>query len=421
MASELGPKRTMTVQRPAFDAPAALAGAPALATPLPRVLRPQRAMPSDAVRPTRAEVNLANLRHNLRVMQRAAAGAPVWAVLKADGYGHGAKAVARTLERAGASGVCVALLEEAIELREAGIRLPILVMGGYYGRAWGELLRHDLTPVVHEASQVEALAEEVRFSGSEPLRIHVKVDTGMARLGIASSEVANMAELLKARPELVLEGLMTHFASADLGDHASIDEQLDKFQAAEMVLKQAGVVPKLRHAANSAATLASPRARLDLVRPGIALFGVEPRQGSCADLRPVMCVRTEVVALRDLEPGMPVGYGATFHTARKSRIATIPMGYADGLSRGLSNRGHVLVRGQRAPIVGTVSMDMTMVDVTDVVEVRVGDECVVLGSQKGPNGEARITAEELSRELGTIPWEVLTSISRRVPRFYREP
>ncbi|MGC4090609.1 MAG: alanine racemase [Polyangiaceae bacterium] len=378
-------------------------------------------MPSDAVRPTRAEVNLAHLRHNLRVMQRAAGGAQVWAVLKADGYGHGSKAVARTLERAGASGVCVALLEEAIELREAGIRLPILVMGGHYGRAWGELLRHDLTPVVHEPSQLEALAEEVRFSGSEPLRVHLKVDTGMARLGVLPSEVAAMGRLLKDRPELVLDGLMTHFASADLGDQASIDAQLDLFDGAEKALAALGLSPRLRHAANSAAVLATSRARLDLVRPGIALFGVEPRAGSCPDLRPVMSVRSEVIALRELEAGMPIGYGATFHTKQKSRIATIPMGYADGLSRGLSNRGHVLVRGQRAPIVGTVSMDMTMIDVSAIADARVGDECVVLGSQKGPSGEARITAEEMARELGTIPWEVLTQISRRVPRFYREP
>ncbi len=411
----------MTAKRPAFDATSALAGASALATPLPRVLRPQRALPSDAVRPTRAEVNLANLRHNLRVMQRNAGGAEVWAVLKADGYGHGSKAVARTLERAGASGVCVALLEEAVELREAGIRLPILVMGGYYGRAWGELLRHDLTPVVHEASQLESLAEEVRFSGSEAMKVHVKVDTGMARLGIAPKDVRAVGELLRSRPELVLDGLMTHFASADVGDAASIHQQLDLFDSALATLRELGLSPRVRHAANSAAILATPRARLDLVRPGIALFGVEPREGSCPDLRPVMRVRTEVVALRDLEANMPVGYGATFHTERPSRIATIPMGYADGLSRGLSNRGHVLVRGARAPIVGSVSMDMTMIDVTLVPDVRIGDECVVLGSQKGPAGEGVITAEELATSLGTIPWEVLTSVSRRVPRFYREP
>src|SRR6187549_3378065 len=160
--------------------PALSALSPALATPLPRVLRPQRAVPSDAVRPTRAEVNLAHLRHNLRFVQRAAGGAAVWAVLKADGYGHGAKAVARTLERAGASGICVALLEEGIELREAGIRVPILITGGYFGRAFGEVLRHSLTPVLHDPAQVEALADEVRYSGAEPASVHVKIDTGMS-------------------------------------------------------------------------------------------------------------------------------------------------------------------------------------------------------------------------------------------------
>jgi alanine racemase len=158
-----------------------------------------------------------------------------------------------------------------------------------------------------------------------------------------------------------------------------------------------------------------------VVRPGLSLFGVEPRSGSCPDLRPVMRVRSEIIALRELAAGMPVGYGATFRTARPSRIATLPMGYADGLVRALSNRGHVLVQGARAPIVGTVSMDMTMIDVTDIPAVKIGDECVILGAQKGPAGELRISAEDLSRELGTIPWEVLTNVSRRVPRFYREP
>jgi alanine racemase len=214
---------------------------------------------------------------------------------------------------------------------------------------------------------------------------------------------------------------MTHFASADSGDEESIEVQLDAFDAALESLKKLGLSPRLRHAANSAAVLTSARARLDMVRPGIALFGVEPRAGSCADLRPVMRVRSEVIALRDLEVGMPVGYGATFRASRPTRVATLPMGYADGLSRALSNRGHVLVRGKRAPIIGSVSMDMTMIDVTDIEGTRVGDECVVLGPQKGPLGEDRIRAEEVADALGTIPWEVLTSISRRVPRFYREP
>jgi len=401
--------------------PALSALAPAVATPLPRVLRPQRAVPADAVRPTRAEVNLANLRHNLRVVQRLSGGRPVWAVLKADGYGHGSKAVARTLERAGASGMCVALLEEGIELRDAGIKIPVLVTGGYYGRAWGELLRHDLTPVVHDPAQLEAIADEVRFAGSEAHKIHVKIDTGMARLGILPADVSDMAKALSRYPEVKLEGLMTHFACADSSDPESIDHQLDLFEAATLAMRQEGIVPELRHAANSAALLKTPRACYDVVRPGIALFGVQPAAGLCPELRPVMRVRSEIAALRELPAGAPIGYGATFHTTRPSRIATVPVGYADGFSRGLSNRGSLLVRGKRAPVVGTVSMDMTMLDVTEITDVRVGDECVVLGAQKGPLGQDEISAEEIARTLGTIPWEILTDISRRVPRFYREP
>ena len=401
--------------------PALSALSPATATPLPRVLRPQRAVPSDAVRPTRAEVNLAHLRHNLRFIQRAAGGAAVWAVLKADGYGHGAKAVARTLERAGANGICVALLEEGIELREAGIQVPILIMGGHYGRAWGELLRHDLTPVVHDPAQLEAIADEVKFSGAEPLNIHVKIDTGMARLGIAPKDVTAMAKALHRFPEVKLQGLMTHFACADSTDPESIDHQLDLFEQATLALRQEGIVPTLRHAANSAAVLRSPRSCLDVVRPGIALFGVQPSVDVSPELRPVMRVRSEIVALRDLPAGSPVGYGATFVTTRPTRVATVPVGYADGFSRALSNRGSLLVRGKRAPVIGAVSMDMTMLDVTEIDEVRVGDECVVLGAQKGPLGQDEIKAEEIASLLGTIPWEVLTDISRRVPRFYREP
>jgi len=401
--------------------PALSALAPAVATPLPRVLRPQRAVPADAVRPTRAEVNLANLRHNLRVVQRLAAGRPVWAVLKADGYGHGSKAVARTLERAGASGMCVALLEEGIELRDAGIKIPILVTGGYYGRAWGELLRHDLTPVLHDPGQVEALADEVRYSRAEPIAAHVKIDTGMSRLGVSPKELERLAEAVRRHPEVRLDGLMTHFACADAGEVPSIDDQLDAFDHATETLARLGLTPRVRHAANSAAIVRSERARLDLVRPGIALFGVEPRAGLCKELRPVMRVRTEIIALRELPVGASAGYGGTWVAARPSRIATVPIGYADGLVRALSNKGALLVRGRRAPIAGAVSMDMTMIDVTDIEGVRLGDECVVLGAQKGPLGEDSIGVPEVATQLGTIPWEVLTNVSRRVPRFYREP
>lgn len=384
----------------------------------PRVLTPRRAAPADSVRPTRAEVSLEHLRHNLQVLAKVAR-VPVWSVLKADAYGHGAKAVARTLERAGAVGMCVALIEEGIELREAGIRAPILVMGGHYGSAWAELLEHRLTPVISRPDQLASLAREVRFSRAGRVGVHVKVDTGMARLGIPVSEVAPFAETLRAQPELELEGLMTHFACAE-SSAESVTEQLERFARAEQIFGAHGLTPRHRHAANTAATLAHPLSRLDLVRPGIGLFGLAPGLGADTALKPVMRVRTEVVALRRLPPGAGVGYGATWTAARESHIATIAMGYGDGLPRALSNRGHVLVRGRRAPIVGAVSMDMTSIDVTDHPGAAVGDEVVVLGSQRGPLGEDRLGAEEIAARAGTIAWEILTGISRRVPRFYRE-
>jgi alanine racemase len=394
--------------------------APAV-SPLPRVFRPQRAMPSDAVRPTRAEINLGHLRHNLHKVQQAVGAVPVWAVLKADGYGHGAKAVARTLEREGAAGVCVALVEEGIELREAGIKIPILVIGGHYGRAWSDVIAHGLTPMLHEPGQVAALAEEVRYLGVEHVDVHVKVDTGMGRLGVTLPELPLLIGALEKNPQVRLHGLMTHYACADAADSTHLDEQKAAFDEVTAVLARDGFQPPCRHAANSAALFADRKHHLDLVRPGIALFGVAPMPGLSVELLPVMRLRSELVALRELEAGQTVGYGATWSASRKSRIGTIPVGYADGLSRGLSNRGQVLVAGRRVPIVGIVSMDMTMVDVTDIDGVEIGEECVVLGSQKGRFGSDCITAEEIANELHTNPWEVLTSVSRRVPRFYREP
>ncbi|HEY1960139.1 MAG TPA: alanine racemase [Polyangiaceae bacterium] len=388
-----------------------------------RVLKPRRAAPSDAVRPTRAEINLEALRLNLRAVKRHAGGAKVWAVLKADGYGHGAPAVARTLERAGADGFCVALLEEGVELREAGIVAPILVMGGYYPGAHAEVLARKLTPVVYDVGQIESFARLVRSGDVErPVRVHLKVDTGMARLGITMQALPALAESLADFPEVAIDGLMTHLACADSGAEETT-EQMVLFDEATALLARHGIRPPVRHAANSAA-LFHEDARLDAVRPGIAIFGVSPqiqKKPLADDLRLVMRVRTEIVSLRDLPVGAPVGYGALFRAARPSRIATIPMGYADGLSRALTSVGHVLVRGKRAPIVGAVSMDMTMIDVTEIAGVQLRDEVVVLGAQEGPLGKDAIGADEIADAIGTIPWEVLTSVSRRVPRFYREP
>lgn len=389
-----------------------------LKSSLPRVLTPRRAEPASSVRPTRAEVALTHLRHNLLALARVA-GVPVWSVLKADAYGHGAKAVARTLERAGSAGVCVALIEEGIELREAGILAPILVMGGHYGHAWAELLRHRLTPVISRVDQLEGLAEEVRFAGGPPVPLHIKLDTGMSRLGVPLGELDAFARTLASHPELALDGVMTHFATAE-SDTAFVAHQLERFERGCAVLRAHGLSLPRRHAANTAATLAHPSARFDLVRPGIGLFGMAPGVTSDVRLEPVMRVRTEIVAMRTLEPGQSVGYGASWTAVRRSLIATIPMGYGDGLSRALSNRGQVLVRGKRAPMVGAISMDMTSIDVSDVPGASIEDEVVVLGSQRGPLGEDTVSAEEIAALSGTIAWEVLTAISRRVPRFYRE-
>jgi alanine racemase len=396
-----------------------------------RVLRPKRAAPADAVRPTRAEINLGHLRHNLHVLSRAleapGGGRPqVWGVLKADAYGHGAPAVARTLERAGIDGLAVALLEEGLELRSAGIRLPILVMGGYYGphhRGLEDALEAELTPVLYHEEQLERLAGIARLRDRGSLAFHLKIDSGMGRLGAAPSEVEALYARIVELPELRLEGLMSHLACADAPSAEPTRAQARRFESFVARAAERRLVPLYRHLANSAGAIAFPEARYDAVRPGIALFGHSPffpREVEL-DLRPVMRVKSEIVALRELHDGDAVGYGHTYVVRGQRRIATIAMGYADGLSRGLSNRGEVLVRGRRAPIAGIVSMDLTTIDVTDIPGVSVGDEAVVLGSQEGPLGSDSISAAELADRIGTIPWEVVTQISRRVPRFYREP
>ncbi|APS00825.1 alanine racemase [Pajaroellobacter abortibovis] len=385
------------------------------------------------MRPTRAEVNLAALRHNLRVLKRLARETPVWGVVKADAYGHGAPAVARTLERMGIAGFCVALPEEAFELRNSGIQIPILVMGGCYGSVYADLLAYQLTPVIYDFRDVEGFARLVRagFSGG-PIDVHLKVDTGMGRLGVTMRDLRSFASRLTSYPQVRVYGVMSHFASADIPSSEMMVEQVARLEEATAILSSYGIQPVLRHIANSAA-LFRKCTPLDAVRPGIALFGIPPKAKayetewerigfeSWLDLKPVMRVRSEIVALREVEMGDSVSYGALWTAGRLSRIATVPMGYADGLSRRLSNRGYALVRGKRARMVGAVSMDMVMLDVTEHPGVSVGDEVVILGSQQGPLGKDHIEPAEIADQSGTIPWEVLTSISRRVPRFYREP
>lgn len=396
----------------------------------PRVHKPRRALPTDVVRPTRAEVHLSHLRHNLSLLKKTSGATPLWAVLKADGYGHGAKAVARILERAGVDGVCVALVEEGVELREAGIRLPILVMGGYYGGAFRELAHHELTPVLSDPAQVESLQRAARQSDVSPFRCHVKIDTGMARLGTPQPEWPRLVHEMKKSDALIIEGLMTHLANADVCDPEALTAPLARFEEARDLMRREGALPRWAHMANSAALLRDRRTHYQMVRPGIALFGVDPtadlpgemRHDSLLEgrLKPTMSILSRIVSLREIAAGDAVGYGGTFTAERRTVVATVPMGYADGLARLISNRASVLVRGKRAPLIGTVSMDMTMIDVTEIPGVTMQDEVLFLGRQKGLLGEDTITPQEMAKWCCTIPWEVLTNISRRVPRFYRE-
>lgn len=384
----------------------------------PRAARIRGGGLPDVLRPTRAEVRLSHLRHNLAALRRHTK-AKIWCVLKADAYGHGAKACARTLERAGADGLCVALIEEAIELREAGVNLPILVMSGYFGASRAELVHYRLTPVIHGPGQLEDLDKEAEYLGCTGVPYHLKLDTGMGRLGIPPRELSAVLREVHSCRRLTFEGLMTHFASADSSPDA-VAEQLRRFAAGEQEILARGLAPQIKHAANTAALIGYEATHFDAVRPGIGIYGVDPAPGFSAGLRPAMRLLSTVIALRELQAGQTVGYDGSFTAARTSKIATLPIGYADGFGRQHSNRGHVLIRGQRAPIVGRVSMDLVTVDVTDLPGVAVGDEAVIFGEQHGPLGSDVISAQDIATIEGTIPWEALTSVSRRVPRFYRD-
>ncbi|PZN03206.1 MAG: alanine racemase [Bacillota bacterium] len=369
------------------------------------------------MRPTWVEVDLDAIAHNVETLQRLAAPAQLMAVVKADGYGHGAVMVARTALAHGARRLAVAVVEEGVHLRQSAIACPILVMGWTPPWQYGLALRYDLELTVSSEEEARALAEAARREGRR-VRVHLKVDTGMGRLGLRwdHPRLAEVAARIAGLGGLELVGVFTHLATADDPDAPLTEEQLARFGRIVATLDERGLRPLLRHAANSAALLRLPGARYDLVRPGIALYGLEPFRGAVAafDLRPALAWKTRVALVKEVPAGTPISYGATFVTRRPSRIAVLPVGYADGLRRALSNRGQVLVGGRRVPIVGRVCMDQVMVDVTDAGPVAVGDEAVLIGRQ----GDEAITADEMAGWMDTIGYEVVTGIGRRVPRIY---
>jgi len=376
-------------------------------------------MSNSSQRPTWAEINLDKLIHNFRVTRAALGdGVAIMPALKADAYGHGAIECARALERAGAKWFGVALPEEGFKLRAAGIATPILCLGGFWEGQEQSLIAGRLTPVVFRLDLLDRLNRAAKSAGG-PVEFHLKVDTGMGRLGVPFSELDDFLEGAARFENVRLDGLMTHLASAD-SDHAFTDKQIAAFNQAVEMVRARGHRPTWIHEANSAGAHAYPQSRGNLVRLGGVLYGlwrdVTNESVAPLDWRPVMSLRTRITFLKTVAAGSPLGYGGTFVTKRESRIATIPIGYEDGLRRALSSRGQVIVRGHLAPIVGRVSMDLTLVDVTDIPEAAVGDDVMIIGKQAA----SQITAEDLAAQIGTISYEVTCGVSERVPRVYIE-
>ena len=363
-------------------------------------------------RPTWVEIDAEALAQNVRLLRRVC-GVPLMAVLKADGYGHGAVRVARIALANGAESLGVACLSEARALREAGISAPILILG--YTPAWQarQAVRLGIACTVFSWDEAEALARAGTETGLTA-SVHVKVDTGMARLGLWPEQVPPFLARLRALPSLHVQGIFTHFGSADEADKSYARSQLERFLMLLTSLEEAGLRPPLAHAANTAAALTMPASRLDMVRIGLGLYGLSPSPfvPLPAGMRPVLSFKTTVAQVKDVPAGTYIGYGLNHRAESQMRIAVIPVGYADGFRRGPRNWGEVLIRGRRCRLIGNVCMDQAMVDVTSVAGVRKGDEVVLIGSQ----GEASIGADEVAAELGTISYEVIAEILARVPR-----
>jgi alanine racemase len=376
---------------------------------------------------TWAEIDLTALERNLAAVRRAAGDAAVMLVVKADAYGHGAVPVSWHLLKHGVACLAVGDSTEALALRGAGVTAPILILGAIVPGEMEDVVRGGIAVTVHTASRVRELRHEAERRGAR-VKVHLKVDTGMGRLGCAPERALGIArEILRSRG-LVLEGLATHLASPNPAGAVRTERQLTRFARVLADLRREGIDPPWRHALSSGGILSFPGAArggtsaldLNMIRPGIAIYGIGP--GSDADaggedsLRPALSWRTQIVYLRDHRAGSRIGYGGTWRAPRPSRIATLPVGYNDGYRFAFSNKAHVLVRGQRAPVVGRVSMDYVTVDVTDIPGVAVGDVATLIGS----DGDESIRVEELATWADSIPYEILCGIGRRVVREYVE-
>jgi len=365
-------------------------------------------------RPTWAEIDLRALTSNLGIVQgHIGPGRRMIAVVKANAYGHGAVKIARRLAELGVPYLAVAILEEALELRGAGIELPILLLNGHWSGQEEEIVCHDLTPAVEDPQKVEVL-NQVAERMQKKVRYHLKINTGMTRLGVDWEQALSRIELCLQYRWACLQGIFTHLSSSDDISSPETLRQLERFSRVLEDLAGKGFIPEWTHAANSAAVLRWPGSWYDTVRPGLILYGVNPFDKEPTLLQPLLSLKTRLMHLRSIRKGTPVGYGCAYTSSRDSVVAAIPIGYADGYNRLLSNQGSVLVCGRRVPIIGRISMDLTVIDVTDVPMVQPGQEVVLIGRQ----GSEEISVSELAELCQTIPYEILTGIGQRVPRVF---
>ena len=382
------------------------------------------------MRPTWAEVSLSALQNNFRVIQgHIGPKVAVCAIVKGDAYGHGAVECTRALEQAGCRWFGVSSIDEGMQLRGSGVQGRILLMSGFWPGDEAAVIEQNLSPAVWDWSQIELLEQAAhRQSGRQNARvaIHLKVDTGMGRLGLPVAEVQSFARSLKTAECVFLEGVFTHLASAEVVGSPTVEAQLKRFDDAASAITEAGLSPLYYHMANSSAIASRRETWKNMVRPGISLYGYylpfasaitgAPDPSLELPIKPVLTWKTRILALRDFPARSPIGYNGAYITPTPARIAVLPVGYADGLNRLLSSQGRVIVRNQYAPMVGNVSMDMAMIDVTRIPGADVGDEVIILGS----SGERRISAWEHAGIAHTIPYETLCNISKRVPRKYVE-
>lgn len=362
-------------------------------------------------RPIWTEIDLAKLRKNYKLIKQIVKQRLIIAVVKADAYGHGAIEVSRVLEQINAYALAVASMEEALTLRENSIKLPILVLGYVDPKTMEIASEFNISLTMFDKSFIKRLKE---FRGNKKVKIHIDVDTGMGRLGMLPHEILSVAREVAMLDNVSIEGIYTHFSSADF-DKEYTSLQLKTFYNVIQELRKEHLCPEVIHASNSSAVLNEPKSYFNAVRPGILLYGLSPTGLNCQNFEPILSFKSRVISARKIEKGSSIGYGRTFVTKKDSLLATIPVGYADGLPRNLSNKGEVLIKGLRAPIVGNISMDMTAIDVTGFPYIHPGNEVVIIGSQ----GNETITASDIASKTGTINYEIVTRIGKRVKRIFK--